>query len=79
MFRVNTTALIVYRLRNYKELEAFVEEVAGTITKKELMEIYKFATEGEYSFLYVNLVAKTVKDMFYRTFKELIQMDDEDP
>ena len=76
IIRVNATALIVYRLRNYKELEAFVEEVAGAITKKELVEIYKFATEGEYSFLYVNLVAKTVKDMFYRTFKELIQLED---
>jgi len=77
IIRVNATALIVYRLRNYKELEAFVEEVAGMITKKELVEIYKYATEEEYSFLYVNLVAKTVKEMFYKRFNCLIQLEDD--
>ena len=79
IIRVNATALIVYRLRNYKELEAFVEEVAGMITKKELIEIYKYATEEEYSFSYVNLVAKTTKNMFYQTFCEMIQLEDEEP
>ena len=75
--RVNATALIVYRLRNAKELESFVDEVSGLITKKDLIEIYKQATAEEYSFLYVNLVAKTIKDMFYKTFKCNIQLEDE--
>ena len=67
IIRLNSTALIVYRLRDYKELEAFVEEVSGVITKTEFVELYKYATEAEYSFLYVNLVAKTVKEMFFFT------------
>ena len=36
IIRVNASALIVYRLRNAKELQAFIEEVSGVITKKEL-------------------------------------------
>ena len=44
IIRVNATSLIVYRLRNQKELDAMVEEVAGLTGKKELIEIYKVAT-----------------------------------
>lgn len=78
IIRVNASALIVFRLRNQKELEAFVEEVAGLVTKKELLEIYKYATKDEFSFLYINLLAKTINNMFYKTFKELIQLEEED-
>ncbi len=35
--RVNATSLIVYRLRNNKELESFLEEVSGPTGKKELL------------------------------------------
>jgi len=70
--------LIVYRLRNYKELEAFVEEVSGLVTKKDLVEIYKEATKDEYSFLYINLSARTIKDMFFKNFKSHIQLEDDD-
>ena len=70
IIRVNSTALIVYRLRNTKEVEAFLEEVSGLITKKELYEVYKHATEEELCFLYMNLVAKSIKkhvlQVFYR-------------
>ena len=34
IIRVNATCLIVYRLRNRKELDAMVEEVAGLTGKK---------------------------------------------
>jgi hypothetical protein len=77
IIRVNATSLIVYRLRNYKELEAFLEEISGLITKKELNEIYNLATKEEYSFLYVNLTAKNVNNMFYANFKQRIQIEDE--
>lgn len=77
IIRTNATAMVVYRLRNYKELESFVEEIAGLITKKELIQIYNYATEAEYSFLYINLVAKSIKNMFYKSFTQLIQLDDE--
>jgi len=78
IIRVNATSLIVYRLRNYKELEAFVEEVSGMVSKKELIEIYKTATEEEYSFLYIHLTAKSIKDMFYKNFTTKIELEDEE-
>ena len=63
IIRVNATELYVFRLRNYRDLEAFVEEVSALIDKKSLMEIYNLATAEAYSFLYVKLTAK--KKMIY--------------
>ena len=64
LIRVNATELYVYRLRNYKDLETFIEEVSAVADKKTLMELYNLATSEPYSFLYVKLTAKTKNDMF---------------
>ena len=77
IIRVNATSLIVYRLRNHRELESFLEEVSGLSSKKELLQIYKVATEDEYSFLYVNLAARTIKEMFFKNFTARIELEDE--
>ena len=65
IIRVNATELYVYRLRNMKDLDTFVEEVSATIPKKTLMQIYEKCTSEPYSFLYVKLTAKSIHDMFY--------------
>ena len=77
IIRVNATSLIVYRLRNNKELESFLEEVSGLTGKKELLEIYKIATRDEYNFLYVNLTAKNVNEMFFQNFTHKIEVEDD--
>ena len=74
--RVNATSLIVYRLRNNKELESFIEEVSALTGEKELLAIYKVATEDEYSFLYVNLGARKVSETFYKNFTGRIEPED---
>ena len=76
IIRVNASALIVYRLRNAKELQAFIEEVSGAIDKKKLYEIYRLATKDEYSFLYVNLTARSVSEMFYKNPTARIEVED---
>ena len=76
IIRVNDTALLVYRLRNHKELEAHLEETSALLDKNTLLDIYNYATKGEYSLLYVNLVAKDISQIFFKTFKELIQLED---
>ena len=71
IIRVNDTFLIVYRLRNSKDLETFLEELSAMLPRKELIELYQLATKEPYSFLYINLVAKTLNNMFYINFKGL--------
>ena len=68
IIRVNATELYVYRLRNYKDLETFIDEVSAVTDKKTLMQIYTLATSEPYSFLYVNLRAKKVSEMFFIRF-----------
>ena len=63
--RTNATELYVYRLRNQKDLDAFLEELSALYDKKTLLRLYQHATEAPYSFLYVKLTASNRNDMFY--------------
>jgi hypothetical protein len=45
IIRVNATFLCVYRLRNTKDLESFLEELSALVPRKELIEIYHLATK----------------------------------
>ena len=77
IIRVNATELFIYRLRNYRDLETFIEEVSAVFDKKTLMDMYNLATEEPYSFMYVALTAKKKEDMFWIRFdKKLVVTDD---
>jgi hypothetical protein len=73
---VNATELYVYRLRNYKDLETFVEEVSAITDKATILQIYQMATAEPYSFLYVNLRAKSKNHIFHIRFEKRIEIDD---
>ena len=79
LIRVNAAELYVYRLRNYKDLETFVEEVSAIVSgdKKLILEIYNLATSAPYSFLYVNLRAKERNEMFMIKFNQKIQIEED--
>jgi hypothetical protein len=51
---VNATELFVYRLRNYRNLETFIEEVSAVYDKKTLLDLYNAATEEPYRFFMRN-------------------------
>ena len=77
IIRVNATELYIYRLRNYKDLEAFIDEVSAIADKKILLDIYTLATAEPYSFLYVNLRAKKLNDYFMIRFDKKITIEDD--
>ena len=66
---VNATSLVVYRLRNNRELEGFLEEVSGLSSKKELLSVYKVATEDEYAFF---LMSTSRQGMCTRCFSKTL-------
>ena len=49
-FKVNATELYVSRLRNYEDLETFIDEVSAAADKKTLLHTNKLATDEPYSF-----------------------------
>ena len=62
--------MIIFRLRNGLERDAIFEELSGIYDKKTLLEMYAIATQQPYSFLYVNLAASKVEDMFWLKFEQ---------
>ena len=66
--RKSKTHLFIYRLRNYGDLEAIVEELSAIYDKKTLLQIYQEAVSEEHSFLYVNLMRKDKRKMFMTRF-----------
>ena len=70
--RKNMTHLFIYRLRNYSDLEAIVEELSAVYDKKTLLQIYHEAIDEPYSFLYVNLMSKDRTKMFMKKFEEYL-------
>ena len=74
--RVSMTELYVYRLRNYKDLETFIEEVSAVHDKKSLLALYNAATEEPFSFLYVKLTSKTKEEMFFKRFDHKLTVTD---
>jgi hypothetical protein len=73
----NITDLYVFRLRNYKDLESLIEELSAIGDTKTLLEMYKIATSEPYGVLYIHMVAKSKKDMFYVNFDRKIVLSDE--
>ena len=70
--RKNMTHLFIYRLRNYSDLEATVEELSAVYDKKTLLEMYHEAISEPYSFLYVNLMSKQRERMFLQKFDKYL-------
>ena len=68
IIRVNATELYVYRLRNTKDLDTFIEEVSAVLDKKTVLQLCNVATSEPHSFLYVKLTATNKNDMFYMNF-----------
>ena len=71
MIRVNAQFLLIWRLRNRKELDALTEELSALYSPEEITRMYHFATEEQYSFLYVNLMAPK-SQMFHLRFEQRI-------
>jgi hypothetical protein len=77
MIRTNAQFLIVFRLRNHKELQALLEEISAVYTAQTLQRMYEHATDEPYSFLYCLLTAKKKEDMFFKRFEERLVGGDE--
>ena len=75
IIRINATDLYVFRLRNYSDLQAFLDEVSALADKSVILQMYKMATDEPYSFLYVRLNAKDKNNMFYINFQKRLEIN----
>lgn len=52
--RTNWTSLCVFEIGNEQEVKVIYEEYAMGLNYEKWLELYKYATEGDHSFLYIN-------------------------
>lgn len=73
VIRLQTQGLIVFPSSN-DEIELLAEDLAPpSISKKDFLELIKFATNERYSFLFVNHMCKNPKEKFRKKFSEIIE------
>ena len=75
IIRVNATNLYIFRLRNYQDLEAWIDEVSAIADKKTLLQLYNMATSVPFSFLFIKLNSKDVEHMFYARFDQRLTFE----
>ena len=75
IIRVNATNLYVFRLRNGGDLESLIEELNALTDKKTLLQLYNAGTSEPYSFLFINLNAKKLNDMFYINYTKKLEIE----
>ena len=76
LIRVNACSLYVFRLRNYQDLNTFLDEVSAIVDRKTLLQMYKSATDLDFGFLFVKLNSKSKKNMFMVKFNSYIEFDE---
>ena len=72
IIRKSMTHLFIYRLRNYADLQAILEEMSAVYDPKTLLQIYHEAIDEPYSFLYINPMLKDRSKMFMKQFNHYL-------
>ena len=67
--RTNFCWMLVWRMRNARELSSLMEELSAILPIKTLHQMYKMATQNKHDFWYINLLNET-DAMFYRNFDQ---------
>ena len=66
--RTNFCWMLIWRLRNSKELVTILEELDALVDRKLLNEMYRIATSEKHSFWYINLLNEQ-DQMFFKNFE----------
>ena len=72
---VNASDLYVFRLRNYYDLQAFLDEVSAIAPKDVILEMYNLSVDEPFSFLTVKLTAKNKQDIFMIRFDKKLKFN----
>ena len=74
--RVNFRFLLVWRLRNQREVMSLMEELSAIYPVQVLHQMYEAALlDEDHSFWYINLVAKKKQDMFHIRFEHKMLLE----
>ena len=76
---MNSSSLYVFKLRNIKEVDAFIEENSAMVDRKRLYDIYQQAVKFKpYSFFFIKLPSQDINNMFYIGLEHVCKVDEDD-
>ena len=79
IIRLNSSSLYIFKLRNMREVDAFIEENSAMVDKKRLYEMYQQAVNFKpYSFFFIKLRSQDINDMFYINLEQVFKLDDDE-
>ena len=67
--RTNFCWMLIWRLRNNKELQSILEELDALMDRRILLQMYNMATAEKHGFWYINLLNES-DHMFYKGFEQ---------
>ena len=67
--RSQTCWLCIFQLRSQDERKAVLSEISSAYDPKTIEKFFAEATSERYSFLYIDLLAPTKDQMFFKTFQ----------
>ena len=78
IIRLNSSSLYIFKLRNMKEVEAFLEENSAMVDKKRLYDMYQQAVNYKpYSFFFIKLRSQDINNMFYINLEKRFEIEDD--
>ena len=66
----------MFRLRNYKDLNTFLDEVSAVVDRQILLQMYKSATYVDFGFLTAKLTQRDKRKIFMTQFDSYIEVDE---
>ena len=72
VIRKNITDLYIFGLRNYADMEAWLEEMSAIYDKDTLLKLYRLATDKPHGLLYIKVNATDKEEMFYSSFEHTL-------
>ena len=76
ILRSNATHMFVFRLRNYSCLQTLIDELSALIDKPTMLSIYQEEINHPFAFLYINLMASDLNNMFMINCHQVIKISD---
>ena len=79
IIRLNSSSLCIFKLRNMKEVDAFIEENSALVDKHRLYDMYQQAVNFKpFSFFFIKLRSQNIDQMFYINLDHVFKVDEDE-
>ena len=79
IIRLNSSSIYIFKLRNMKEVDAFIEEHSALVDRRRLYDMYQQAVNFKpSSFFFIKLRSQNINQMFYINLDHVFKVDEDE-